>query len=99
MAGVKQKILIIEDDKYLVKLISETFRRRGFDVVLALDADEAYDKAIMDKPNLILLDVLLPGQNGFICLNNLKSNKKTANIPIIILSNLGQQEEIRKGLE
>ncbi|MAF14169.1 MAG: response regulator [Parcubacteria group bacterium] len=93
----KVKILIIEDDKSLVRIIEEALDIDKFKVVLALSADEGLDKAFLEKPDLIVLDIMLPGQSGFNCLKKLKENKKTKNIPVIILSNLGQDEEIRQG--
>ena len=95
----KKKILLIEDDKSLVKIIKETLEPKDFDVILAIDADEGIEKATLEKPDLIVLDVLLPGRNGFECLEELKSKKETKRTPVIILSNLCQVEEIRRGKE
>ena len=94
----KTKILIIEDDQSLVKIIGEALGAEKFTVILALEADEGLDKAILEQPTLIVLDILLPGKSGFECLKKLKENQKTKDIPVIILSNLGQSEEIREGL-
>lgn len=95
----KIKILIIEDDKSLVKIIEEAVDLKKFEVILAIEADEGLQKAILEKPAVIVLDILLPGKSGFECLKKLKERKETKDIPVIILSNLGQDEEIRKGLE
>ena len=95
----KTKILIIEDDQSLVKIINEALDAEKFKTVLALEVDEGLDKAILENPDLIVLDILLPGQSGFTCLRNLKNNRKTKDIPVIILSNLGQAEEIREALK
>ena len=95
----KTKILIIEDDESLVKLIEGSLDTAKFEVVLALEADEGLDKAITEQPAIIVLDVLLPGKSGFECLKKLKSHKATKKIPVVILSNLGQDEEIKKGLK
>lgn len=94
----KKKILIIEDDKSLVKLIKEAMESKNFEVIVALEAREGSSKALTEQPDLILLDILLPEENGFQCLSNLKEHPKTQAIPVVILSNLGQNEEIRKGL-
>ena len=61
--------------------------------------DEGLEKAILEQPAVIVLDILLPGKSGFECLKKLKERKETREIPVIILSNLGQDEEIRTGLE
>lgn len=95
----KTKILIIEDDKSLVKLIEQALDPKKFEVVLALEADEGLDKATLEKPTVIILDILLPGKSGFECLKKLKEDQKTKDIPVIILSNLGQDQEIREGLK
>ena len=94
----KKKILIIEDEKSLVKLISEAIDHEKFKVILAIDADEGMSKVISEKPDLIILDILLPGKNGFEFLKDIKGKKETEKIPVIILSNLGQEEEIRMSL-
>lgn len=95
----KKKILIIEDDKSLVSILRGAIDLEKFGITLALEAQEGIEKAILEHPDLIVLDILLPGQSGFECLQILKERKETRNIPVIILSNLGQEEEIRKGLE
>lgn len=97
--GKKTKILIVEDDKSLVKIIEEALDKKKFEVILALETDEGLDKAILEKPAVIVLDILLPGKSGFECLKKLKEQKETKEIPVIILSNLGQDEEVRKGLK
>ena len=93
----KTKILIIEDDKFLSRLIKDSLDPQKFEVAVALAADEGIDQAIIDRPALIVLDILLPGKDGFTCLREMKKNPKIKNIPVIILSNLGQDEEIKKG--
>src|SRR3989338_10836631 len=95
----KTKILIIEDDKFLSRLIKDSLDPEKFEVAVALSADEGIDQAIIDRPALIVLDFLLPGKDGFSCLREMKKNPKIKNIPVIILSNLGQDEEVSKGLE
>jgi len=95
----KTKILLIEDDKSLARLIKGAMDQTKFEITVALEADEGIDKAMMEKPAIIILDVLLPAKSGFACLREIKSNSKIKKIPVIILSNLGQAEEIRKALE
>jgi len=96
---IKTKILIIEDDKFLVSILEEAIDQEKFKVILALDSESGFQKAVSEKPAVIVLDVLLPGESGFECLEQLKKNPKTKNIPVIILSNLGQDEEVRRGME
>ena len=95
----KSKIIIIEDDESLVKLISDILRDNGFDISLIAPDDKLMQKIDKAHPDLILLDIILSNQSGFDVLEELKNNVSTKNIPIIILSNLGSAEEIRKGLQ
>jgi DNA-binding response OmpR family regulator len=94
----KKPILIIEDDQSLVSLIENALDPAKFNVYLALDANEGFAKALQEQPAIVILDILLPGEDGFECLKKLKEHPKTKDIPVIILSNLGQENEIRRGL-
>ena len=96
---MQEKILIIEDDKFLLKLYSGKLRREGFEVLESLRGKEGLSKIFTEKPDLVILDLILPDMNGFEVLSEIKLNPKTKNIPVIILTNLGQQSDIRKGLE
>lgn len=95
----KNKILIIEDDKFLLKLYSDKLRRAGFEVAGSVTGEEALNKIPIDKPNLIILDLILPRKSGFEILTELKLNPKTRNIPVVILTNLGQESDVKRGLE
>lgn len=94
-----QKILIIEDDKFLRELISRKLEKEGYVVCEAIDGEEGEKKIREEKPNLVLLDLILPGIDGFEVLSRIKQDPALESIPIIILSNLGQKEEIEKGLK
>lgn len=97
--GDKTKVLIIEDDKFLSELISTKLDKEGFTVILALDGETGLKKALEEKPQIILLDIMLPGIDGFEVLEKLKkSGGAAAEIPVIILSNFGQEEKVEKGL-
>lgn len=95
----KSKILIVEDDQFLVKIYQTKLESEGFDIELALDGEEGIKKAAKFMPELILLDLILPKMNGFEVLKKLKSEEKTKNIPVIILSNLGQESDVKQGKE
>ncbi|MFA6099210.1 MAG: response regulator [Patescibacteria group bacterium] len=97
--NAKRKILLTEDDLSLMKIYSNKLRISGFDVSMAITGDEALRKAEIELPELMLLDLILPGKDGFLVLEELKKNPKTKNIPVIILSNLGQESDIQKGKE
>ena len=94
-----QKVLIVEDDKFLRELISRKLKEEGFDIVEAIDGEEGIKKLKEENPDLVLLDLILPGIDGFEVLSKAKEDSKTSSIPIIILSNLGQREEVEKGLK
>ena len=94
-----KKILIIEDDRFLRELMSRKLLSLQFDVAVAVDGEEGLEKIKSEMPDVVLLDLILPGINGFEVLENAKKNPATAKIPVIILSNLGQSEDIKKGLK
>ncbi|MBU1176948.1 MAG: response regulator [Patescibacteria group bacterium] len=100
--GIKQEknisILIVEDDKFLRDLLSRKLKNSGYEVEEAVDGKEALKKSKEKKFEIILLDLVLPGINGFEILEEIKKDSETSNIPVIILSNLGQEEEVEKGL-
>lgn len=95
-----KKILIIEDDKFLRELIVKKLQSEDFQAIEAKDGEEGIKKAQSktDKPNLILLDLILPGINGFDALAEIKKNPPASEIPVIILSNLGQKDDVDKGI-
>lgn len=92
-----KKILLIEDELALLKIYSNKLKLNGFDVSVATTGEEGLHKAATEKPDLILLDLMLPGVDGFEVLADLKKKKDTQSIPVIILSNLGQQADIERG--
>jgi DNA-binding response OmpR family regulator len=94
----KTKILIVEDDLFLRRLCQNKLEKEGFEVILAEDGMRGIEEAKKTSPNLILLDIILPNIDGFEVLKILRDEVSTKLIPIILLSNLGQKEDIDKGL-
>lgn len=94
-----QKILIIEDDKFLRELIARKLIQENFEISEAVDGEEGLKKIKEEKPALILLDLILPGIDGFEVLTKMKEDPGLASIPVIILSNLGQREDVERGLK
>jgi len=94
----KQKILMIEEDPFLRKIYRNKFLKSGFNFIEATNGVEGLNKALSERPDLILLDIILPRKNGFDVLIDLKKNPITKDIPVIILSNLGQETDIKRGL-
>lgn len=89
-------ILIIEDDVFFRQVITKELESEGFRVAGAGDSTEAFKFLENTIPGLILLDILLPSMSGYEILEKIKADKKTAIIPVIMLSNLGQEDEIKK---
>jgi len=94
-----KKILIIEDDKFLRELIAKKLAKDGYEVSEAVDGEEGVKKTKETKPDLILLDLILPEMDGFEVLSKIKEDPASSLILVIILSNLGQKEDIEKGLK
>ncbi len=94
-----KKILIIEDDKFLRELIAKKLAKDGYEISEAVDGEEGVKKTKETKPDLILLDLILPEMDGFEVLSKIKEDPVSSSIPVIILSNLGQKEDIEKGLK
>ena len=95
----EKKVLIIEDDKFLRELITQKLIKEGFETSEAIDGEEGIKKIKEEKPDLILLDLILPGVDGFEVLSQMKEDSAVSSIPVIILSNLGQKEDIERGLK
>ncbi len=93
-----KKILVIEDDKFLRELIIQKLIKEGYEIIEAKDGEEGVEKTKKDKPDLVLLDLILPGIDGFEVLARIKRNPEVSNIPVIVLSNLGQREDMEKAL-
>ena len=92
-------ILFIEDEAAAQKALSEVLKGQGYQVVNALDGELGVKLAKAKKPDLILLDLILPKMDGFEVLGKLKADEDTRDIPIIILTNLERMEDVEKALE
>ena len=93
-----RNLLIIEDEEFLVQALKDSFEQEGYEVDVALDGDEGMAHIAKTRPDLILLDLLMPKKDGFYVLEQVKKNPDLKMIPIIVLSNLGGDEEIKKAL-
>jgi len=94
-----RRVLIIEDDTFLRELISQKLSKEGYSIIEAIDGEEGVKKTKEEKPEIILLDLILPGIDGFEVLSQIKGDQTTSSIPVIILSNLGQKEDVERGLK
>ena len=92
----KKTILIVEDDEFLRSLTAKRLEKENYHVEVAVDGENAISVIETVHPSLILLDLLLPGKDGFEVLKKIRSTEATKAIPVIIFSNLGQKEDIEK---
>lgn len=93
-----KRILIVEDDRFLRELIVKKLANEGYEAIEAVDGEQGLQKTKEEKPDIILLDLILPGIDGFEVLALKKDDPSISGIPVIILSNLGQKEDVEKGL-
>lgn len=94
-----QKILLVEDDTFLSNIYQTKFTKEGYQVFAASDGEDALKAVKIKKPDIILLDVLLPKLDGFAVLEKLKKDPETKDIPVILLTNLGQRDDVDRGLQ
>lgn len=92
-------ILFIEDESALHKTFGDLLTKEGYKMISALDGEAGLRLAQTEKPDLILLDLILPKINGFEILRELKSNPETKKIPVIVLTNLEELDDIDRAIE
>jgi CheY-like chemotaxis protein len=97
--SVPATILLAEDDRILRKAGEATLKKKGYVVIAAVDGEDALTKARAHKPDLILLDVIMPKLQGFEVLASLKNDAATRDIPVLMLSNLQEEADVRKALD
>lgn len=97
--GNAKRILVVEDDQFLRDLLERKLKAEGFLVETAIEGEAALATAAKTTPDLILLDIILPGIDGFTILERLKQSSTLASIPVILLTNLGQRDDVDKGLK
>jgi len=94
----EKTILIVEDDTFMGSLLERKFKQKNFQILRAMNVDEARKFIESGPVSLMLLDIILPGTDGITFLKELKLNPQFKDIPVIITSNLGKEEEIEKGI-
>jgi two-component system alkaline phosphatase synthesis response regulator PhoP len=92
-------VLVVEDEDFLVRALKDNLVSEGHSVSIAMDGEAVFDEMKKKKPNLILLDLLLPKKNGFDVLKEIRQSPEWQLIPVVILSNLGEDSEIKRALE
>jgi DNA-binding response OmpR family regulator len=94
----RKKILIIEDEQTLIKALELVLNKENYSIAVAIDGESGLDLVKTFKPDLVLLDIILPKMNGFEVLKRVKADKKLSKIPVLILSNLGDESDVTKGI-
>lgn len=92
-------ILLVEDDPFLIDIYATKLKEAGFFVEVVEEGDRVLPKIREKKPDLLLLDIVLPHQDGWEIIKQIKENGDTKNLKVMILSNLGQKNEVEKGLK
>lgn len=93
------KVLVVEDDAFLLKAYMAKLQNSGFDVQSATDGEEALAALERVKPDIVLLDLVMPRKDGFQTLQDIRSNPAYKDMPIFVVSNIGQQEELDRAKE
>jgi len=92
-----KKIFVVEDDRFLHRLLMDEMRQLGAEVFSSFEGNSTIESIRKEKPDIIVLDIILPGMDGFTVLEKLKADTELKHIPVIILTNLGQEDDIKKG--
>jgi len=95
----KIHVLIVEDDVFLANIYKTKFDMEGFKVSTSENGEAGLNDIKKKKPDIVLLDILLPKMDGFVVLEKLKADPEVKSIPVILLTNLGQKDDVQKGLE
>lgn len=98
MSKAEKKVLLVEDDLQISKVYEIQLKKEGILAVLAHDGEEAMELFVKEKPDLIVLDLMLPKMDGFGVLEDVRKNHENTNIPIIVISNLGQKDDKIKAI-
>lgn len=93
------KILFVEDDQSFYDIFSIPLVNRGYEVVHVADGSVAFNKAVEFMPDIVLLDIILPGESGLDILKELKENDQTKKIKVIMLTNFGSDDNVNKAME
>ena len=92
-------MLIIEDDLVLQKALTEYLVAEGFEVITASDGETGVNLAMTERPDLVLLDIVLPKKDGYTVLTEVRAGAETKHVPIVLLTNLGSISDVEKALE
>jgi two-component system alkaline phosphatase synthesis response regulator PhoP/two-component system response regulator VicR len=97
MATNSKRVLVVDDERHIVRLIQVNLEREGYQVLTAFDGKDGLQKAKTEKPDLVVLDVMMPYMDGFEVLKNMKADPVTAEIPVIMLTAKAQDADVFRG--
>jgi len=95
----KVLLLVVEDEQALAQMYSDRFKLAGFDVDVAREGEEAINKMVVEHPDIVLMDILMPGLSGTEAVERAKANPATRNIPIVMLTNFSDSIELRNAMQ
>jgi len=96
---ISTRILVVDDDPGILKLLRLTLTRAGFDVDSAEDGDQALRRVAYQKPDLVLCDILMPNLDGYESLAAIRNNPNTADLPVLIISALGESRSVQRAMD
>ncbi|MFA6304292.1 MAG: response regulator [Patescibacteria group bacterium] len=97
MPDKQYNVLLIEDEEMLASMYETKFKNEGYNIRKALDGETGLKLAQEEKPDIILLDIIMPKLDGFSVLKKIREIEKFSKVPVILLTNLGQDEDVKKG--
>lgn len=95
----KVLLLVVEDEEAIAQMYSDRFKMAGFDVDVAHEGEEAFNKMAAEHPNIVLMDILMPGLSGTEAVERAKANPATRNIPIVMLTNYADSIDLQNALK
>ena len=98
MDNNKKRVVIIEDDEHVSKVYEVKFAKEGIETFFARDGEEGMAKILTEKPDLVILDLMLPRKDGFAVLEEMQKTPEVAHIPVLVLSNLGGSTDVERTL-
>ncbi|MGQ9603584.1 MAG: response regulator transcription factor [bacterium] len=96
---LRGKVLVVDDEEYIQHILNFSFSAEGYQVITANDGEEAIEKAKSENPDVIVLDIMMPKMDGYEACRRLKSDPKTRNIPVILLTAKGREVDRKLGNE
>jgi len=97
--GQKKRVLVVDDERHIVRLVQVNLERQGYEVLTAYDGVECLEKAKSERPDLIVLDVMMPRMDVFEALQRLKTDPETSHIPVIMLTARAQDRDVLQGYQ